>query len=61
MRLENYNLDHSTVEKKVQDRMEDARALASELNVYDTIRSKVETEMRERASQIKYNAENERR
>lgn len=40
--------------------MEEACALASELNVYDTIRNKVETEMRERAAQIKYNTENER-
>jgi hypothetical protein len=41
------------------DEIEKARALASELNVYDTIRKKVETEMRERASQIKYSTENE--
>lgn len=37
--------------------LEKARGLASELEVYDAIRSKVETEMRERAAQIKYNAE----
>ena len=37
--------------------LEKARSLASELEVYDTIRSKVETEMRERAAQIQYNAE----
>jgi hypothetical protein len=39
--------------------LEKARSLASEIEVYDTIRGKVETEMRERASQIKYNTQNE--
>ena len=39
------------------DKMEEARALAHELKVYDTIRSKVETELRERTSQIQYDNE----
>jgi hypothetical protein len=42
-----------------EDKLEKARSLASELEVYDTIRSKVETEMRERAAQIQYNSENQ--
>ena len=40
-----------------EDDIAGARAYAHELNVYETINSKMKDEMRERAAQIKYETE----